>query len=92
MATTSARPPRSGYRLDGAPPGATSALMDALRRATTVEEADDRTAVDPAAVAKPESAERHSKGGIESLIAKRVAAATEHALEGPNQTVMRAQT
>jgi hypothetical protein len=65
--------------------------MDALRRATTVKEADDRTAVDPAAVTKPGSAERHSKRGNEGLIAKRVAAATEHALEGPNQTVMRAQ-
>ena len=94
MAPISARPPRSGYRLDGAPPGTTSELMDALRRARTVEEADDRddrTAVDPAAVAKPGSAERHSKAGIEGLIAKRVAAATEHALEGPNQTLMRAQ-
>ena len=37
------------------------------------------------------SAERQSKGGIQGLIAKRVAAATEHALEGPNQTLMRAQ-
>ena len=85
MASISARPPRSGYRLDGAPPGATSELMDALRRARTVEDADDRTAVDPAAVAKPGSAERHSKGGIEGLIAKRVAAATEHALEVPTR-------
>ena len=40
---------------------------------------------------KPGSAERRSKGGIEGLIGKRVAAATEHALEGPNQTLMRAQ-
>jgi 1-acyl-sn-glycerol-3-phosphate acyltransferase len=91
MASISARPPRSGYRLDGAPPRATSELMDALRRATTVEEANGRTALDPAAAAKPGSAERHQKGGIEGLIAKRVAAATEHALEGPNQTLMRAQ-
>jgi len=65
--------------------------MDALRRATTVEEANGRTALDPAAAAEPGSAERHQKGGIEGLIAKRVAAATEHALEGPNQTLMRAQ-
>jgi 1-acyl-sn-glycerol-3-phosphate acyltransferase len=91
MAPISAPPPRSGYRLDGAPPRATSELMDALRRATTVEEANGRAALDPAAVAKPRSAERHSNGGIEGLIAKRVAAATEHALEGPNQTLMRAQ-
>jgi len=53
VASISARPPRSGYRLDGAPPGATSELMDAPRRAMTVEQADDRTAIDPAAVAKP---------------------------------------
>jgi Acyltransferase len=91
MATSSSHPPRSGYRLDGAPPRATSELMDALRRATTVEEANGRAALDPAAVAKPGSAERHSKGGIEGLIGRRVAAATEHALEGPNQTLMRAQ-
>ena len=42
-------------------------------------------------VAKAGSAERRSKGGIEGLIGKRVAAATEHALDGPNQTLMRAQ-
>ncbi|MGZ6652477.1 MAG: lysophospholipid acyltransferase family protein, partial [Solirubrobacteraceae bacterium] len=91
MAPISAPPPRSGYRLDGAPPRATSELTDALRCATTVEEANGRAALDPAAVAEPGSAERHSNGGIEGLIGKRVAAATEHALEGPNQTLMRAQ-
>jgi 1-acyl-sn-glycerol-3-phosphate acyltransferase len=91
MAPISAPPPRSGYRLDGAPPRATSELMDALRRAPTVEEANGRAALDPAAVAESGSAERHSKGGIEGVIGKRVAAATEHALEGPNQTLMRAQ-
>ncbi|MGZ6662910.1 MAG: lysophospholipid acyltransferase family protein [Solirubrobacteraceae bacterium] len=91
MAPISPPPPRSGYRLDGAPPRATSELIDALRRATTVEEANGRAALDPAAVAESGSAERHSNGGIEGLIGKRVAAATEHALEGPNQTLMRAQ-
>jgi 1-acyl-sn-glycerol-3-phosphate acyltransferase len=34
---------------------------------------------------------RHPKGGIQGLIAKRVAAATEQALDGPNQKLMRAQ-
>ena len=34
---------------------------------------------------------RATKRGIEGLIGRRVAAATEHALEGPNQTLMRAQ-
>ena len=42
-------------------------------------------------MAKPGSAERRSEGGIEGLIGKRVAAATEHALDGPNQKLMRAQ-
>jgi 1-acyl-sn-glycerol-3-phosphate acyltransferase len=47
--------------------------------------------VDPPVVAASESAERESKRGIEGLIGRRVAAATEHALEGPNQTLMWAQ-
>ena len=34
---------------------------------------------------------RQSKGGIEGLIGKRVAAATEHALDDPNPRLMRAQ-
>jgi len=59
--------------------------MDAVRRATTVEETNGRAAVDPAAAAKPGSAERRSKGGIEGLIGKRVAAATVHALGGPTR-------
>ena len=53
---------------------------------------------DAAAVAKPTSAERRaaragaqSKSPIQGLIGKRVAAATEHALDGPNQKLMRAQ-
>ena len=40
---------------------------------------------------EPKSAERKSQSLIEGLIARRVAAATEHALDGPNQTLMRAQ-
>src|SRR6478752_4706155 len=48
-------------------------------------------AQDPAMVAESERAERQSKRCIEGLIARRVAAATEHALEGPNQTLMQAQ-
>jgi 1-acyl-sn-glycerol-3-phosphate acyltransferase len=46
---------------------------------------------EPAAIAKAGSAERRSESGIQGLIAKRVAAATEHALEGPNQKLLRAQ-
>ena len=43
-------------------------------------------ALDSTVVAESDSAKRRSKGGIEGLIGKRVATATEHALEGPNQT------
>ena len=50
-----------------------------------------QVALDPAAVAKDGSAERQPQGRIQGLIAKRVAAATEHALEGPNQELLRAQ-
>src|ERR1035438_906366 len=48
-------------------------------------------ALDAAATAKGGSTERQSAGGIQGLIARGVAAAPEHALEGPNQTLMRAQ-
>jgi 1-acyl-sn-glycerol-3-phosphate acyltransferase len=46
---------------------------------------------EPATVPRSGSARRQPKGGIEGLIAKRVTAATEQALEGPNQRLMRAQ-
>src|ERR1700729_1889055 len=46
---------------------------------------------DVAAVAKPTGAKPQSQSPIQGLIAKRVAAATEHALDGPNQKLMRAQ-
>ncbi len=48
-------------------------------------------AVAPAARPKAPSAERQFEGGLQGLIAKRVAAATEHALEGPNQALLGAQ-
>lgn len=50
-----------------------------------------RPAREPAPKAKPGSPERRSAGGIQGLIAKRVASATEHALEGPNQRLLLAQ-
>jgi 1-acyl-sn-glycerol-3-phosphate acyltransferase len=50
-----------------------------------------RAALAPAGVADDGNARRQSKGGIQGLIAKRVAAATEHALEGPNQKLLVAQ-
>jgi 1-acyl-sn-glycerol-3-phosphate acyltransferase len=42
-------------------------------------------------VANPRSTNLKSKRGIEGLIGRRVADATEHALDGPNQRLMRAQ-
>ncbi len=91
MATTSGPPPRQGPQPDRAPRRATPEHNGALPRATTLDNGNGRPALDPAAVAEPGNAERQPKGGIEGLIAKRVAAATEHALEGPNQPLMRAQ-
>ena len=91
MATISSPPPRGWAQPDGAPPRGTPYVCGPVPGATTLDEADGRTAPDPSRVAKPGSAERRSKGGIEGLIGKRVAAATEHALEGPNQTLMRVQ-
>ena len=44
----------------------------------------------PAVVPEAESAKRQPKGGIQGSAEARVAA-TEHALEGPNQKLMRAQ-
>jgi 1-acyl-sn-glycerol-3-phosphate acyltransferase len=56
-------------------------------------EPKDNRSPAPGATATPAagSAGRQSAGGIQGLIAKRVAAATEHALEGPNQKLLRAQ-
>jgi len=91
MATSSSPPPRGWAQPNGALPRTAPWLDGALADASTPDKANGRMALDPAAGAKPGSAERHSKGGIEGLIGKRVAAATEHAREGPNQTLMRVQ-
>jgi 1-acyl-sn-glycerol-3-phosphate acyltransferase len=56
-----------------------------LRRGTPA------VALDPVATARAESASRRSKGGVQGLIGRRVAAATEHALDGPNQRFLRVQ-
>jgi 1-acyl-sn-glycerol-3-phosphate acyltransferase len=90
MPTTSAPPPPHGAA-DGAPPRATPELDSALPSAPAPDRANGRPALDTAAVAESEGAERRSKSGIEGLIGKRVVAATEHALDGPNQRLMRAQ-
>ena len=90
MATIPEPPLRQGSPREGAPPRAPE-LDGAPPRATTLDHGIGRVVPDPAAVARSGSDERQSRGGIEGLIAKRVAAATEHALDGPNQTLMRAQ-
>jgi 1-acyl-sn-glycerol-3-phosphate acyltransferase len=46
---------------------------------------------EPTGTKAPRTVERQSAGGVQGLIAKRVAAATEHALEGPNQKLLLAQ-
>ena len=61
------------------------------QRAAQPDEGNGRGVSEPAATAKPGSAKRQPKGRIEGLIGKRVAAATAHALEGPNQKLLRAQ-
>ena len=91
MATNSSPPPRQGTQPGGAPPGATPGPDGAPPPATTPDDGDGRTALDPAVAAESGSGVRQSKGGIQGLIGKRVAAATEHALEGPNQTLLRVQ-
>jgi 1-acyl-sn-glycerol-3-phosphate acyltransferase len=48
-------------------------------------------ALEPTATAKAGTGEHRSAGGIQGLIGKRVAAATEHALEGPNQRLLLVQ-
>jgi len=76
------------------PPPQEDKLGRASPRATTPEKGNGRVALDSAAVPNSGSereAARRSKGGLEGLIGGRVAAATEHALDGPSQTLMRAQ-
>src|SRR5512132_2320086 len=83
MATISGPPPPQRAQFDRAPPRATPKLNGALPRAPTLDNGNGWVAPDPAVVAGSGSDERQSKGGIEGLIGRRVAAATEHALEGP---------
>lgn len=91
MPTTSTRPPPQVAPLDGAPRGATPEPDNALPQATTLGNGNAPSARDQGATAKSENDTRRSKGGIEGLIGKRVAAATKYALDGPNQKLLRAQ-
>ncbi len=54
-------------------------------------ERNGRATLEPPAAATSGTAKRQSAGGIQGLIGRRVAAATEHALDGPNQRLLRAQ-
>jgi 1-acyl-sn-glycerol-3-phosphate acyltransferase len=54
-------------------------------------ESNGRSTLEPAASAASGTVSRRSAGGIQGLIGRRVAAATEHALDGPNQGLLRAQ-
>ena len=91
MATTPSPQFGRGSQLEGAPPRAAAGRNSTPPRATILDQGNGQASLDPSVAAKSGSADRRSKGGIEGLIAKRVAAATEHALEGPNQTLMRVQ-
>ncbi len=91
MPTISGPPPRPGAQPDDATPRATSELNGGLPRSPALDDGKGQSALDPGAEAKSGSDKHQSKGRIEGLIGKRVSAATEHALEGPNQTLLRAQ-
>ena len=91
MAIKSSLPRGQRAHLDDAPPRTAPERNGTLPLAAPVVQGNGRAPLDPDERAKSGSAERRSKGGIEGLIGKRVAAATENALAGPNQTLMRVQ-
>jgi 1-acyl-sn-glycerol-3-phosphate acyltransferase len=62
-----------------------------VKQPTAHSRANGRAAPEPDALASSAHGQRKSPGGIQGLIGKRVAAATEHALDGPNQKLLRAQ-
>jgi 1-acyl-sn-glycerol-3-phosphate acyltransferase len=91
MATSASPPPRNGYQVPGAPPPPAPERTGAFPRVSTSANVNGQRALDPAVEHGAGSDKRKSKAGIEGLISKRVAAANEHALEGPNQSLMRVQ-
>ncbi len=91
MASISEPPTREAAQLDGERPRATRERGGALPRATAPHKGNGREVHDLPSLTTSPSGSRRSKGGIDGLIGKRVAAATAHALDGPNQTLMRAQ-
>ena len=70
---------------------ATSASTATLKQRATQRDGNGRGPPKPGMITESGAAQRRSMSGIQGLIAKRAAAATEHALDGPNQTLMRAQ-
>jgi 1-acyl-sn-glycerol-3-phosphate acyltransferase len=62
-----------------------------LEQSTAQHIGNSRATAEPTGTKAPRTVERQSAGGVQGLIAKRVAAATEHALEGPNQKLLLAQ-
>ena len=62
-----------------------------LEKSTPQHKSNGLPPVAPIAPPVAGKVERESAGGVQGLIAKRVAAASEHALEGPNQRLLRAQ-
>ena len=60
MATSSSQPPGQGARPNGAPPRTAPERNGTLPREPTPDKANGRAAVDPAAGAKPGSAERQT--------------------------------
>ena len=74
-----------------APPRSTAERDGVWARAITAEAVNAVATVNSNAAAQPEDPKRRSKAGIEGLIGRRVAAATDHALDGPNHNLMRAQ-
>ena len=90
MATIPEPPLRQGSPREGAPTRAPEPA-GALPRASVRDNGNGRVVRDAPPVARSGRDEREARGGIEGLIGRRVAVATEHALEGPNQRLMRAQ-
>lgn len=91
MATISKLLPRQGAQPDGSSVLSMLELGGAVSGRASLDEEIVRAALDAAAVKTSTSTEPRGKGGIEGLIGRRVATATEHALDGPNQRFMRAQ-
>ena len=90
MATIPEPPLRQGSPREGAPTRAPEPAARSRARACVTMAMAVRSWIRPR-WPSPGAMSANPRGGIEGLIGRRVAAATEHALEGPNQRLMRAQ-